>query len=141
MIKETVAELLACGVREHKKSLRKLPIRLINTDTGRDALETLKQAGLVDGIIARWDIPDMPDGELLELIKERRPWIPTLVLLDNPEEHREIKVRSLGITAVLPADIDSNVLYRTVSQLIGLEYELAPVNTGQQGQDGAYKIA
>jgi len=63
----------------------------------------------------------MIDGELIRRIRYARPWLPAIVLLDEPYGSREIYVRSTGVGGVLPAGVDHGFLREIVGQVLKLE--------------------
>lgn len=116
-----LARLLTSGVPERSREFAELPIRLISTDTGMQAVEALRTEHVIDAMVSRWDLPDMSDGELVRRIRSARPWLPTVVLLDEPYDQREIAVRGLGVVAVLPSRVEADLLHRVTKQMLGLE--------------------
>lgn len=114
------ARVLTAGINGKAKALAKLPIHVFATDTGIEAIECLKSSGAIDALVSRWDLPDMKDGELIRRLKCARPWIPTLVLLDEPYDRREALVRELGVVAVLPSDVHQAQFQEVIAQMLGL---------------------
>jgi len=116
--------VLGVGLGGRSDALGELPIRLVCTESAADAVQWLRSHGTIDALISLWDLPDMTDGELVRRIKSARPWLPTVVLLDEPYREREVRVRGTGITAILPSNVDEALFRRVVAQMLGLETAL-----------------
>lgn len=134
------AKILAVGLNGQSETLRRLPLQLIATDTGMEAIEQLRNYGIIDTVVARWDLPDMKDGELIRRIKYARPWIPAVVLLDEPYHEREILVRGLGVVALLPATVSGENLCRVITQILGIEKVMAPSENRQSSYSAVREI-
>ncbi len=63
----------------------------------------------------------MADGKLIRRVKSARPWLPTIVLLDECDYRREAAARSLGVTAVLAGEPEACLLSQVVQETLGLE--------------------
>ena len=116
MIQLMQTTVLTVGLKGKSAALDSLPIQLFRTDTGVEAIQALRRHRVIDEIVARWDLPDMTDGLLIRRVKAARPWMPTIVLLDEPFEARELAVREAGVVAVLPSTTRESLLRRTVEQ-------------------------
>jgi DNA-binding NtrC family response regulator len=114
-------KVLAVGLNNGFPVLKELPIQLIRVEKGRDAISWLRRAWFIRAMLAKWDLPDMRDGILVKRIKAAKPWFPTIVLLEEPFLQREVAVRSLGVAAVLPHDVDRSVLCQVIVDVLRLE--------------------
>lgn len=115
------AKVLTAGLNGKSEALAKFPIHVLATDTGLGAIECLRTSGMIDAVVSRWDLPDMKDGELIRRLKCARPWVSTVVLLDEPYSQREALVRELGVVAVLPSDIQQGQFQEVIAQMLGLD--------------------
>jgi DNA-binding response OmpR family regulator len=89
-------------------------------DKGMEALKCLKQTR-TDMLISQWQLPDMPDGELLRRFSLAKPHIPTIAFIEaDGTEQEEIDARSLGVNMVLTEDCDFDTFYDVVCQLLKL---------------------
>jgi DNA-binding NarL/FixJ family response regulator len=112
---------LSAGLNGKSEALKELPIWLICCDSAPRAISEFRRLGVVDLLISAWDMPDMPDGELIRLIKKARPWLRTLVLMDEPFVERERAARQLGVAAVLSTEVDEGLLRLAVKEILGIE--------------------
>jgi len=112
--------VLTVGLNGKTTALRALPIQLISADRGREAIRHLREHLSLSAMVSTWDLPDMSDGALMRRIRAARPWLPTVVLMDEPFLRREVAARMLGITALLPGDIEDSLLRQTVAVILGL---------------------
>jgi DNA-binding NtrC family response regulator len=113
--------LLTVGLNGKSNALDALPIRVISTESGGQAIEWLRKNHFIKALISTWDLPDMNEGELVRRIKAVRPWLPTVVLLDKPFQDREVAARSLGVSAVLPSNVEGPLLVRIMGQILECE--------------------
>ena len=120
MIVLVQANVLTVGLNGKSEALRKLPIRVIEKQSGLEAARSLKNEK-VNSVISRWDLDDMPDGRFLKSFKAAKPYIPTIALVRAGSKAQEIAARSLGVTAVLAEDTTDTVLRDTVANLLGIE--------------------
>ena len=125
MVRFIETTVLSVGLSGQVRTLRSLPIRVIATGNGRDAIAWLRRYHQVKAMVSRWNLPDMGANELIRRIKTVRPWMPTVVLLDKPGSAVEITARSLGVSAVLPSNVAGPILEQTMAQILGLEAEVA----------------
>jgi DNA-binding NarL/FixJ family response regulator len=116
----TETNILAVGIRDKSDALQELPVRLLATDTTAEALFCLREEK-IDTVISRWELVDSPPGEFLKRIREAKPDISTIALVMPDNEEQEITARCLGISVVLPEDIDDDHFHELVCQLLGLE--------------------
>ena len=116
---QTRAKVLVVGLRKEQAIVSLLPVRVMIAKTGTEAIRLLRGHRLIDVIVSRWDLPDMADGNMLRLIRAARPSIPQVVLLDKLYREREIMARSLGVVAVLPADVAPEQLWEVLAHVLG----------------------
>ncbi len=116
----TETNILAVGIRDKSSALQELPIRLLVTDTTAEALFCLREEK-INTVISRWELVDSPAGEFLKRIREAKPDIPTIAFVMPDSDKQEITARCLGISVVLPEDIDDDHFRESVCQLLGLE--------------------
>jgi len=128
--------VLSVGLNGKTTALRALPIQLISAVRGRDAIRHLREHLSLNAMVSTWDLPDMSDGALMRRIRAARPWLPTVVLMDEPFLLREAAARRLGITALLPDDVDNRLLQRTVAAVLGLD---TPTGSGQQAPSNLHQ--
>jgi len=119
------------GLRKEQALVKSLPVRLMIAKTGTEAIRLLRGHRVIDVIVSRWDLPDMADGNMLRLLRAARPSIPQVVLLDQLYKDREIVARSLGVVAVLPADVAPAQLWEVLADV------LEPAKTVPTPQPGA----
>ena len=97
-----------------------LPIHVVSATGGSEAIAWLRKQLAVSALVSIWDLPDMKDGEFIQRVKAARLWLPTVVLLDEPYEGREVAARSLGVISVMSTKVEAHVLQRTVAEMLGL---------------------
>ena len=115
------ATVLTAGLRGKSEILAGLPIHVLSTHTGMEAIRSLKSAGKIDTLVSLWDLPDMTGGELIRRIRDAKPWLPSIVLLDEPYESREPLIREVGVAAVLPSDVDPELFLQVVAQVLKVD--------------------
>lgn len=128
---QTRTKVLVVGLRKEQALVKSLPVRLMIAKTGTEAIRLLRGHRVIDVIVSRWDLPDMADGNMLRLLRAARPSIPQVVLLDQLYKDREIVARSLGVVAVLPADVAPAQLWEVLADV------LEPAKTVPTPQPGA----
>jgi DNA-binding NarL/FixJ family response regulator len=116
----TETNVLAVGIRDKSSALQELPIRLLVMDTTVEALFCLRQEK-IHTVISRWELVDGPAGEFLKRIREAKPAIPTIAFIKPGNDKQEIAARGLGVSIVLPENIDDDHFREAVCQLLGLE--------------------
>jgi len=119
MILLVEANVLTVGSDETNAGLSGLPIRIINMQTGSDAIKCLRNEK-IDSVISHWDLPDMADGQFLKGFKMAKPHMPTIAVIKSGSRSQEIAARSLGVAAVLTEDSSPEILKATLSQVLGL---------------------
>jgi DNA-binding NtrC family response regulator len=105
------------GTADKASGLRELPLRVLMINTGKEAIQCLKDER-IDTVVSRWELVDMPDGELLEKILAARPKMPTIAFVEPGNWQQEIMARSLGVTAILSDDTDDEYFRSTICQIL-----------------------
>jgi len=113
------ATVLTVGLNGKSESLKELPIRLINMQSGLEAARSLKNEK-VDSVISKWDLDDMKNGLFIRKLRAVKPELPTIVFVRAGERAEEIAARSLGVSAVLTSDSDDELFLATVANILGL---------------------
>ena len=124
--------VLTAGLNGKASALRVLPVRVISTASGSQAIQWLRKNHDIKALVSTWTLPDMNDGELICRIKAVRPWLPTVVLLDNPFHQCEVAARRLGVSAVLSSDVQGEFLAHYMGQLLGCGLKLAAKESDYQ---------
>ena len=114
-----VANILAVGVSDKSGALKDLPIRLLVMDTGAEAVHCLQKERIAT-VISRWELVDMPKGELLRNIITARPNIPTIAFITPGDRSQETAARALGVSAILSEDVGDEYFRETLCQLLGI---------------------
>jgi len=114
-----VANILAVGVSDKSGALKDLPIRLLVMDTGAEAVHCLQEERIAT-VISRWELVDMPKGELLRNIIAARPNIPTIAFITPGDRSQETAARGLGVSAILSEDVDDEYFRETLCQLLSI---------------------
>lgn len=117
---QVYSTILIIAAQDKADALQELPLRLMMIDTGKEAIQCLRREQ-IDSVVSRWDLVDMPDGELLEKITAARPKMPTVAFVEPGNQQQEIMARSLGVTAILSDDIDDDYFRSTVCQILHIE--------------------
>lgn len=120
MILLVQATVLTVGIDGRHESLRELPIRLINVQSGMEAAGSFKNES-IDSVISNWDLVDMPDGMFLKRLRRIRPDIPTIAIIEMGNYVQETSARSLGVSAVLTEGSDDEHFREAVRQVLGLK--------------------
>lgn len=111
------AEVLAVGVGEYVDHLQRLPIRLVDFETGKEAVGSLKNKKF-NAVISKWNLPDMLDGKLLKGIKLIKPDMPTIAMVEAENFSQEVSARSAGMTAVVSDIIDTQQLNVMIATML-----------------------
>ena len=114
--------------------MEELPVRVLKSLTGMQAVQVLRGHRVIDLMVSRWDLADMTNGALVRLVRAARPAIRNVVLLADLTAEREIAVRNLGVTAVSPTHIADAALRDALGSILGLEAPVAEAETGQGGE-------
>jgi len=113
------ANVLAVGLGSKSEALEEVPIRVFVMGTGVEAVRCLREEK-IDTVISRWELPDMPNGILLEKIRAAKPTIPTIAFIRRGNHAQEAAARGLGVSAVLDEDVDDAYFREVVCQLLGI---------------------
>ena len=116
----TKANVLTVGIDDKAQALRELKIRVISLQLGAEAVRSFKTEKF-DSVISRWNLPDMEDGKFLKGLKNVKPDMPTIAIVDSGNLSQEISARSLGVSAVVTEDISDDHFRKIVSQLLDLK--------------------
>ncbi len=112
--------VLVVGIECKAELLRELDIDVVSLKFGAQAVQSLRTEN-VQGVISRWDLPDMRNGKLLKGVKLIKPYLPTVAIADPGNNKQEIDARSTGVSAVITDDIDGYDFQRLVCNLMGFE--------------------
>lgn len=116
----SIPNILVAGAKDKVKALEELAVRLFVTDTGRQAIRCLRSRK-VDTVISKWELIDIGQGQFLKKVIAAKPDMPTVALVKPTEDHKqEIAARSIGVSAVLPEDIDDKHFRSIVCQLANI---------------------
>ena len=116
----TKANVLTVGIDDKTQALRELKIRVLSLQFGAEAIRSFKTEQF-DSVISRWNLPDMEDGKFLKGLKNIRPDMPTIAIVDPGNLSQEISARSLGVSAVVTDNISDDHFREIVSQLLNLK--------------------
>ncbi len=117
---QVYSTILIIAAQDKANALQELPLRVLMMDTGKEAVRCLREER-IDSVVSRWDLVDMPAGELLQKIAAARPKMPTVAFIEPGNRQQEIMARSLGVTAILSDDIDDDYFRSTVCQILQIE--------------------
>jgi len=131
--------IVAVGITDRAGALAELPVRVLFARDGQRAVRQLR-AGKIDLLISCWELPDMGQGELFERVRDAKPYLPTLAVIEAGNVKQEIAARSLGVNAVLPEDIGGGHFREMVCDMLGLPKllqvesrpTLVPVHRGEK---------
>jgi len=112
------AEILAVGIGDKTHVLEKLPVRVLSAKHGGEAISYLRRWEVLS-LLSRWDLPDMPDGELLERVVAAKPQVLTMALIESGNREQERASRLLGVTMVLLENTGDGYFFEAVYQLLG----------------------
>jgi DNA-binding NarL/FixJ family response regulator len=111
--------IMSVGAASHVKALDGLPIRLINLNTGSQAVSSFKTEQ-IDSVISHWHLADMPNGTFLRKLKAAKPQMPTIAIVEGQNPQQEIAARSLGVAAVITEDSSEEHFRAVVTSVLGL---------------------
>jgi len=114
------ANLLAVGTGNITGLLEKLPIVITEQESGILAVRSLKNSQ-IDGVISKWDLPDMPDGLFLRNLRIARPNIGTIALIEESNQEQEISARMIGVNAVITESVSYEYLNAIIAQILKIE--------------------
>jgi hypothetical protein len=99
------ADILAVGISDKRRIITTLSVRSILVGRADQALKCLRKVD-VYSLAGLWDLPDMRDGGLFDHILGAKSWLPTIAIVQTGNIAQEIAARRLGVTLVLPEDVD-----------------------------------
>ena len=114
------ANVLTVGINGKAQVLKELKIGVISVQFGAEAARSLKSEKF-DSVISRWDLDDMKNGRFLQGLKNIKPDMPIIAIIESGNTYQEISARSLGVSAVITEDIGDDYFCELISQLLGLE--------------------
>jgi DNA-binding NtrC family response regulator len=114
------ANVLTVGINGKAQVLKELKIGVISVQFGAEAVRSLKSEKF-DSVISKWNLGDMEDGRFLQGLKNIKPDMPIIAIIESGNINQEITARSLGVSAVITEDIGDDHFCELVSQLLGLE--------------------
>ena len=112
------AEILAVGIAEKASVLEKLPVTVLSAEHGGEAIRYLRCWDVLS-LLSRWDLPDMPDGGLLQRVVAAKPQLLTMALIEPGNREQERASRVLGVTMVLLENTGDEHFFEAVYQLLG----------------------
>ena len=119
MVVVTKTNLLTVGIGNKVGLLKKLPVNVVNLRFGSEAVRSLKIENF-NGVISRWQLEDMEDGNFLKALKTVKSNIPTIAVIEQGNWMEEISARSLGVSAILSEESSNEYFLRTVSAVLKL---------------------
>lgn len=117
-----IAEMnvLSVGAGNRVNALDGLPVRLVNLNTGSQAIRSFKTEEF-DSVISHWHVADMPDGKFLKKLKAAKPQMPTIAIIEGQNPQQEIEARSLGVAAVITEDSSQEHFRAVITSVLGLQ--------------------
>jgi DNA-binding NtrC family response regulator len=122
------AKILAVGITDKSTVLKQLPAKILFVDRACQAVNCLRQT-FIHTLASRWNLVDMANGQLLMRVINAKPEMPTLALIEVGNIQQEIAARKLGVSIVLPEDVDDGQFYDSVCHLLGLR-QLVSISSG-----------
>ena len=134
-----VPRIVAVGMTDKAGALAELPVRVLSARDGQRALRHLRGRS-TDLLIGRWELPGMEPGELFERVREAKPYLPTVAVVEAGNADQEVAARSLGVSAVLPEDMGEGNFRGIVCDMLGLpkllqiekRHALVPLHRGEK---------
>lgn len=111
--------VLVVGLQGLKAALSDLPVRVLYAETGRGAIEVLKD-GPVDAVICFWGLKDMPAELLVQRLRAARPGVRMAAVVRPGAHGQEKAARGCGVDAVLPEDGGGAYVGQVLLQLLGI---------------------
>ncbi len=93
------SNVLAVGLSDSDLE-HKLPIRVVSVDTAKEAVRSLKIEKF-DSVVAAWNLPDMKDGQFHRRLRNAKPDLSVIALVESGNYAEEISARSAGACAVI----------------------------------------
>ncbi len=113
-----VPKILFAGTGDKANALQGLPVQMYITTSGREAIRCLKKRR-IDTVISKWQLIDIKNGEFLRAVIEARPGIASIAIINAGDYVQEVAARSVGVTAVLPENVDDGHFRKTVCLISG----------------------
>jgi DNA-binding NtrC family response regulator len=113
-----VPKILFAGAGDKANALQGLPVQMYVTTSGGEAIRCLKKRR-IDTVISRWQLIDIKNGEFLRAVIEARPGISSIAIINAGDYVQEVAARSVGVTAVLPENVDDGHFRKTVCLISG----------------------
>ncbi len=111
-------KIIAVGVNDKTDVLRKLPAEIYTADDAAGALKILRKQ-ITHMLVSRWNLPDRPDGRLIEKYINAGTGKPTAAFIEPKAPEQETQARILGVSLILPDDTDEDLIYDKTAMLIG----------------------
>jgi len=105
-----------------RRVLRGEGYEILTAESAAAGLSLLEQQR-VDLVVSDQKMPGMNGIELLEIVAQRYPELPRILLTGWPEEIPESRLRELGIRALLPKPWNDELLKRTLRESLGRAVE------------------
>jgi len=112
------AEILAVGIADKVSVLETLPVTVLSAEHGSEAIGYLRCWDVLS-LLSRWDLPDMPDGGLLQRVVAAKPQLLTMALIEPGNREQERASRVLGVTMVILENTGDEHFFEAVYQLLG----------------------
>lgn len=112
-------DILAVGIRDRGELLEQMPVRILLVDRAYEAISCLRRSR-IRTMASKWNLPDMTDGKLLQRVIEAKPEMPTIAVIESGSFGQEVAARKLGVTIVLPEDVDDGRFDEAICQVLGL---------------------
>jgi DNA-binding NarL/FixJ family response regulator len=122
-----LTNILTVGIADKTKALKNLPIRLIKTNNAAEAVKYLRE-DRIDIVVSRWELADMPSGELLQKIVFAKPNTLTIAFVKSGDKKQEIAARSSGVSVVLCEAVKDEYFLEIINQLLSI-YNLTKTET------------
>ncbi len=113
--------IMAVGLADKSEILRRLPVEVFEASSAGDALKVLR-GQVIEMLVSRWDLPDMPDGGFLDRYVRLGTGKPTAAFVDPARPEQETKARLMRVSLVLPEDTDEDLFYDEIMMLLGDRY-------------------
>lgn len=114
-----ITNILAVGTRNKQNLLEQLPVRVVIVDRAKEAIACLKKHKF-SSLISQWHLEDMANGEFLGRFINARPGVPTVAFIEPHNAEQEIAARSLGVSLVLPDDVEPDQFQESLCTLLNL---------------------
>lgn len=120
MVMLAQATVLAVGTRGVSQTLRELPIKVTERQSGVKAARSLKNENF-DSLICGWHMEDLDPVQFLQRLRVLKPELPVVVLINNGNLQQEIQARSIGAAAVLTELCGEDILKNVIKNILSLK--------------------